>query len=405
MQIYLLYYYMNRDNFFNYYLPPEKIALYPLSDRDKSKLLFFDGNIYDSYFINLPHFLPENSILIRNNSKVLKARIKFKKENGKLIEFFFVNVIHSEQNEALIECLVKGLKKLKTGQIFYNEQKVNNENFKLEIIFLERKSDRGLFKIKWNNNKLTLYDVFDIFGEIPLPPYLHRKTEQIDDIRYQTYYASYPGSVAAPTAGLHFTPKLDSLLQMKNILIKEIVLHVSQGTFQPLNSNDIYQHKMHGEYFSVEKDVIEVLYNASVVVLVGTTTLRTIESIYTLAHYKHKLSNLQNVIIDQWDHLNIIQSLQLKKACEILLEAMEKQHVNIINGTTSLMVTDQYICKTPTYLITNYHQPKSTLLLIVASLIGDSWRKVYEHALNNDYRFLSFGDACLLKNLRNSDSS
>lgn len=388
------------QNKFFYNLPQQKIALYPLPERDKSKLLVYNGSITDTFFEHLPSFLPENSIIIRNNSKVVKARILAHNTSGKVFELFFVRLIETTRDSAIVACLIKKIKKLKIGDELHKQTQWNGKTIQLKINYIERNEDIAFCKFLWNDDNLDFYGVLNVFGTTPLPPYIKRPTEQSDDDRYQTLYAHQPGSVAAPTAGLHFTERVDKMLKKKNIRCEHITLHVGPGTFQPLSSHDILKHKMHAEYFSIHKHVIEALLNASYVTLVGTTTLRTIESAYILAHFPDQFFRLNNVEIEQWSHLKIQKFLTTKQAWQVLLEFMEKHNTDCITGNTSLMITDEYICRTPHYLITNFHQPESTLLLIVASLIGDQWRMVYEHALQNDYRFLSYGDACLFKNLR-----
>lgn len=392
---------------FDYLLPEDKIALFPVENRDQSKLLYFDGiKYYDKKFEDIENILSNDSILIRNKTKVVKARLFLRRENSKIFEVFCLNQIEEdnpENNIVKCECLIKNVKKLKVNEVLFATKQFNDIKISLEAKFLNRKNSNSIVEFKWNNNNLNFDEVLDIFGSTALPPYIKRKLVDSDTERYQTVYASKAGSVAAPTAGLHFTHELDEKLIKKGIKTASLVLHVGIDTFQPLKSENIRKHEMHSEIFEVEKETIEILANSDnkKIIAVGTTSLRTLESLYILGHRILNCNSKNNhFIIEQWEAEKINVKLEPIVAWKNILTWMNNNKVENISGNTSLIITDQHICRSIDYIITNFHQPNSTLLLIIASLLGDDWKKTYQYALNNNYRFLSYGDACLFKNLR-----
>ncbi len=385
-----------------YHLPEERIAIYPAGERSASKLLIFDGNTISSdVFSNISMILPKNSLLLRNSSKVIKARLFLKRQTGAVMEVFCLNFAHTIPGRASAECLIKNVKKLKPGEVLTSEKNHNQQHYSLHAEFSGRKDENSLVEFSWSPDNTDFYSIMDIFGIAPLPPYIKRTAEETDNIRYQTVYADENGSVAAPTAGLHFTPEVENQLRNRNIETEQLILHVGLGTFQPMKSDNLNEHTMHREYFSVHRKTIEKLAGITErnVVCVGTTTLRTLESLYIAAHFPEKIASLNNITIGQWDVLNIKQHYSARRAWEILLSTMDSKNIQTISGNTSLMITPEHWCRTIDYLITNFHQPNSTLLLIVASLIGDAWHDVYRYALDHQFRFLSYGDACLFTNI------
>lgn len=390
---------------FNYILPEEKIALHPINDRSKSKLLFFDKNkINDFLFCDIVSLLPKNTLLIRNNTKVIKARMFLNRYNNKSFEVFCLNKHHSDCEEGIIyECLIKNVKKLKIDEVLASSKIVNNDEIELQAKFIGRFETNSLVHFCWNNDRYNFDDILEIFGQTALPPYIKRDINENDAERYQTVYASKAGSVAAPTAGLHFTNEIEEKLEQNGIKTKNLLLHVGLGTFQPMKTDNLRDHQMHSEVFEVSKDTIEALCSCehNNIVVVGTTSLRTLESLYVLAH---KIINIKQTsshfIVEQWEAEQLEEKLKPYQAWKNIYDWMQKHNHDTISGSTSLIITDQHICKTIDYLITNFHQPKSTLLLIIASILGEKWKDIYEYALENNYRFLSYGDSCLFKNTR-----
>ncbi len=387
---------------FYYYLPEDRIALYPLQERSASKLLVFDGKkISDHVFSELPGLLPTGSLLMRNRSRVIRARLFMKRQTGAVMEVFCISYRQEIHGKAQAECLIRNMKKLKPGETLLAEKSVNGTPFLLRACFNERKGEHAIITFEWSPGLIHFAELLDVFGTAPLPPYIRREADENDTHRYQTIYAEEHGSVAAPTAGLHFTPETEKKLLDKNIITEHIVLHVGLGTFKPMKTDNLHDHVMHSETFSVNRKAIELLAGEDMqVTCVGTTTLRTLESLYIAAHLPEKTENHRNISIGQWDAKLIQNFLPRKDAWKIWLERLDKTSEDSIIGSTSLMITPDYRCRTIDKLITNFHQPESTLLLIVASLLGDKWRDVYNHALENGYRFLSYGDACLFGNLR-----
>jgi S-adenosylmethionine:tRNA ribosyltransferase-isomerase len=388
---------------FFYHLPEDRIALYPLEERSASKLLMLTGNeISDHNFFELPDLLNESSLLIRNRSKVIRARLFLKRRTGTLMEVFCLSFSQEGQGSALAECLIRNVKRIKPGEVLSDEKFLEGNCVTLNARFEGRRGENSIVKFEWSPEQIHFSVMLDLFGLAPLPPYIRREADENDSKRYQTIYAKEHGSVAAPTAGLHFSPELEHRLCEKNISTEHLILHVGLGTFKPMKTDDLHEHVMHSESFSVERKTLERLAtkDESPVVCVGTTTLRTLESLYIAAHLPEKTEYINEISIGQWDAQQIKNHLHRKDAWKILLDRLAATGGNMISGNTSLMITPDYRCRTIDYLITNFHQPDSTLLLIVASLIGEQWKDVYSHALTNGYRFLSYGDACLFGNLR-----
>jgi S-adenosylmethionine:tRNA ribosyltransferase-isomerase len=388
---------------FDYHLPEEKIAIYPLSNRSLSKLLIYDGtSINSDVFFNLETHIPLQSLLIRNHSKVYKARMYFNRQSGAKMEFFCLRWEQTKKGEATANCLIKNSKKLNINETLTCESNFNEQLLILQAQYLSKTNESCMVRFSWTNGDIDFEEILQIFGNAPLPPYIKREVESQDHSRYQTIYAKEIGSVAAPTAGLHFTTQLEDKLKIKNIQFAELVLHVGLGTFQPMKNNNFEQHQMHSEIFSVSKKTLLALYNQNdnPIVAVGTTSLRTLESLYLLAHRIHLQSPQTFSVVNQSEPLLVDKFLHTKSAWENILNHMEKNKLDTLSGSTSLMITPDYHCQSVDMIITNFHQPSSTLLLIVASMIGDNWKRVYDYALANEFRFLSYGDACLLKNMR-----
>ncbi len=397
---------------YTYELPAEKIAQYPLQDRDASKLLIYsEGNISDRFFSEIPEQLKAGSLLIFNNTRVINARLKFQTEGGKEIEIFTLEpAVKEELSAALLSsgsvewlCLVGNLKHWKSGKL-EEKRTVGTKLISLNAELINRKEDAFMIKLSWQPPELTFAEILELFGNVPLPPYMKRETVIDDTLRYQTVYSKVEGSVAAPTAGLHFTEKVLHDLDDKKITRGNVTLHVGAGTFKPVKTESIEEHTMHSESFSVPKGTIEQILEAlgsNEIIAVGTTSMRTIESIYWFG-----VQLLQGrftggeITIDQWEpyHANIEDTIAAFKAVKAF---MESEGFGVLVGRTNIIIVPGYEFRVFTGLITNFHQPSSTLLLLVAAFIGSDWHKVYEYALKNDFRFLSYGDSSLL--FRNSN--
>ena len=390
---------------YTYNLPNERIAAYPLPKRDDSKLLVYkSGKIADDRFYNLPQQLPANSLLVLNNTKVIEARLLFKKQSGGVIQIFCLEPYRQSMETALQQqgscqwlCMIGGASKWKPGQILEKELNVEGRPVKLQAIYREKVDDAFVIQFDWQPADLHFVQVLHVAGAIPLPPYIKRGAEEIDAARYQTIFGKHEGSVAAPTAALHFTDKVFEALGQRDIQKEFITLNVGAGTFKPVKSNAIAGHQMHGEDFTVEKSALQKFIEADTVIAVGTTSLRTLESLYWLGVKLLNGTLQEEWILDQWE----VYSLQggdidYKKSLAALVQWMDERAVTQLHCRTSLLIVPGYEFKIPSALVTNFHQPQSTLLLLVAAFIGEDWKKVYDHALQNDYRFLSYGDSSLL---------
>lgn len=393
-------------NNYNYDLPENKIAKYPKANRDESMLLIKNkDSISQSVFKNITDFLPTNSLMFFNNTKVINARLFFQKETGSIIEIFCLEPIPINYSNALNstkqctwKCLVGNNKKWKSGNLKKNIN-INSQNFELKI---EKKQQLGnAFEIEftWDNENIIFYQILENSGNVPIPPYLNRESESIDNQRYQTIYGEKQGSVAAPTAGLHFTETVFQNLEAKNIKTDNITLHVGAGTFQPVKTTTVAEHKMHTEYFIVSKSNIEnLLAYLGKTIVVGTTTVRTLESLYHIAVqiYFNKNKKDNYFEINQWEaYVEKKENIPTETLLKNMLNWMNENNLEQINCSTSIMIVPGYKFQFTNQLITNFHQPQSTLLLLLAAFIGESWKEVYEYALTNNFRFLSYGDACL----------
>ena len=388
---------------FNYFLPDEKIAKYPLEKRDTSKLIVCKNyEITDDIFLNIGSYIPQNSLLFRNNTRVIHARLIFYKQTGAKIEIFCLSpaepseyqLSFSQTRSCTWSCMVGNLKKWKDEKLLL-KVKVDTDIVSLQAEKIGTELDKIQVKFSWDH-EISFGKLLDHIGYIPIPPYLNRESEQIDNERYQTIYSHFDGSVAAPTAGLHFTPSVFEKLTKKNIIPLDITLHVGAGTFQPVKAVNAMEHRMHKEAFSINKSIIKNLAeNHNPVVATGTTTLRTLESLYWLAVKSISTNKIQNKL-EQWENEQLPHEISYQKAFSDLYELMNKEETENLLAETGIMIVPGYKFKVVDGLITNFHQPQSTLLLLVAAFIGDAWKSIYEHAIKNQYRFLSYGDSSIL---------
>ena len=403
---------------YEYPLPDSRIALYPIAERDRCKLLVWRAGegIEDCVFHNLPALLPDNSVLVYNNTRVINARIRFHKgesDEGALIEIFCLEpAIPADyaQNFASTRscswtCLVGNSKKWKAGQILKRHLETDGGTVLLTARRTESTSPTTI-EFEWNNSTLTFSDIIAAAGEIPIPPYLNRQSEKSDNSDYQTVFSRIEGSVAAPTAGLHFTPELLGEIDRGGIDRREVTLHVGAGTFQPVKSEDIGHHPMHAEFIAVDRHLIEELAewvrpgdSRRYVIAVGTTSVRTLESLYHIGSLMS--AGLWDGEVPQWwPYDKVHPQIDAYESLKVILDNMDG---DMLVADTRLMIAPGYRYRIVDGIVTNFHQPKSTLLLLVSAFIaqttgrGEEWRTIYDHALADDeYRFLSYGDACLL---------
>ena len=390
---------------FNYPLPDERIAKYPLAERDQSKLLVYNnGDISEDVFRNLAAHLDSDSVIVTNNTKVIRARMEFFKDSGARVEVFCLephepaeySTMFSQTGSCVWLCYVGNSKKWKSGPL--TKQIGNGEkSTTLSITRVGTDRDAQLIRFEWDNTNVAFGEIVDWAGQIPIPPYLNRKSEAIDDVRYQTIYSAEKGSVAAPTAGLHFTQAVFDSLKAKGIEHLNVTLHVGAGTFKPVQTETIGEHPMHIEHFVLSDEILKPLCdNKKKVVAVGTTTVRTLESMYWLG-VKAKLGLENPLDLGQWEAYSLPDTVSVADAFAALLNMLHQSGHQEITASTCIMIAPGYQYKVVNHLITNFHQPQSTLLLLVSALIGDNWHRVYDYALAHDFRFLSYGDSCLLK--------
>lgn len=385
---------------FNYDLPEDRIAKYPLANRNESKLLRYQsGEIIEDQFFNLDQHLPKDSLLVFNDTKVLAARLYFQKKTGANIEIFCLEPHESTAEQALSasktctwQCLVGNLKRFKKEDIL----ELEIAGTILRARWIEKRSNDVLMEFDWDN-EIDFSSILMEAGEVPLPPYLNRETEEDDTKTYQTVYAKTEGAVAAPTAGLHFTPtQLDSLKQEGHQL-SYLTLYVGAGTFRPVKAEKLVDHEMHSERIVISKASIkDLITHSHSIITVGTTSLRSLESLHWLAVKMMTKKNTSLRFIDQTDSYKLPQDISFKEACEFILELLESEKEDKIDFHSGLFIMPGYNYKSIRGIITNFHQPKSTLLSLVSAWIGEDWRKVYDYAMKNDFRFLSYGDSSLL---------
>lgn len=394
-------------NDFNYNLPDERIAKFPLAERSSSKLLIYeDGNIAESNFRNVADYLPAGAMLIFNNTRVVRARIVMHKASGARIEVFCLEPHNPADYERAFaikgesewSCIVGNLKKWKEGEVGIDFE-YNGEEHRLRAEIVERGTREHIIRFRWSA-EITFGQLLETLGRIPIPPYLNRDSEELDNTRYQTVYARFEGSVAAPTAGLHFTPELIATMRDKGFSFEEVTLHVGAGTFLPVKDDDAAQHAMHTEHFIIRRATLEnILLNAGNIVAVGTTSVRTLESLTALAWRIRECGTPnEERVVGQWELYDIPAAFGCKEVAETLIGYMRDNGLEQIKAATQIMITPLgYHFRIVNYIITNFHQPKSTLLLLVSAYVGDNWKRIYDYALANDFRFLSYGDSSLLK--------
>ncbi|MDA3780135.1 MAG: S-adenosylmethionine:tRNA ribosyltransferase-isomerase [Bacteroidales bacterium] len=392
---------------YNYNLPDNRIAKYPTNNRDQSKLLIYKkSNISDDSFTNILSYLPQKSTLVFNNTKVIQARLLFEKITGAKIEIFCLEPItpsdyalaFQEKRKNIWKCIVGNSKKWKSGKLVKSIT-INNQNIEISAKRIEKYDESQLIEFSWNDNNISFGELLDAIGKTPIPPYLNRESEDIDTKRYQTVYSKHKGSVAAPTAGLHFTDKIINNLRNNDINIEEITLHVGAGTFKPVKSETIDQHEMHTEHFIITKNTIKSLIkNIDNIISVGTTAVRTLESMHWIGVKIITNKNLatNEISISQWESYQLNQEIGVKEALNAIIDYLEKNEFERLITSTQIMIYPGYKFKVISGMITNFHQPKSTLLLLIAAFIGEDWKKVYKHAMDNDFRFLSYGDSSIL---------
>lgn len=391
---------------YTYELPEERIAKYPLPERDASKLLVFrNHNIEESIFRNVGSFLPEGAMLVFNNTKVIRARLAMHKSTGANIEVFCLEpTLPSDVQQAFAvtdvtewKCIVGNSKKWKEGQITHSLT-INGKEVVLCAERLSSADNTSIVRFTWNDNSYTFAEIIEHAGVTPIPPYLNRETEDIDNTRYQTVYSEHKGSVAAPTAGLHFTNSILDEIKANGHELVNLTLHVGAGTFKPIQTANVKDHVMHSEHIVVTKEsVLSILNNAKAgkkLIAVGTTSVRTLESLYWLG-----VKHLQKQSIDtlaQWDAYNLPQNISLVNSFSALLEYLNEYDLEEIHSATQIMIVPGYNMRVVDGLITNFHQPHSTLLLLIAAVVGEDWHRIYDYALSHDFRFLSYGDSSLL---------
>ena len=391
---------------YTYDLPEGKIARYPLPHRDQAKLLVYEkGEIQTSFFYDLDHFLRKDDMFVVNNTKVIRARLFFRKPTGAKIEIFCLEPVapydyeqvFSSREPVVWECLIGHAKKWKSGPLAMD---IPAGETKIRLV-AERtgtKEDVSRVRFSWSDPSFSFGDLLEAAGAVPIPPYLKREATPADTKEYQTVYALRNGSVAAPTAGLHFTPEMMKKIR-KTHPVLELTLHVGAGTFRPIQTGSIEAHSMHTEHYIVSRSFLKQFStHRGRVLAVGTTSVRTLESLYWLAvkiaKYKHP--ETLSLFTDQWDPYTLHTELSAGGAINILLKYMDKKHLELLQGSTRLMIVPGYRFRFLDGLITNFHLPKSTLLLLIAAFTGDDWKNIYRYALDHDFRFLSYGDASLL---------
>jgi S-adenosylmethionine:tRNA ribosyltransferase-isomerase len=395
---------------FNYPLPDERIAKFPLPVRDQSKLLLYrHGEVTEDIFTSLPDYLPANSLIIFNNTKVIQARLHFHKETGALIEVFCLEPIQpndyalnfQQTEHAAWLCMIGNLKKWKEGAL-KREITVKGKPLTLTA---ERGACHGTshwVDFRWNNPEITFADILEVFGELPIPPYLNRETQESDKETYQTVYSKIKGSVAAPTAGLHFTPRVLDALREKGVALEELTLHVGAGTFKPVKSEEIEGHEMHTEYISVNRSTLEKLVaHEGKAIAVGTTSVRTLESLYhigvTLLHNPNATE--EDLHVKQWQPYETSLETAATPAVDALqaiIAYLDRHHMETLHSSTQIIIAPGYEYRIVKAMVTNFHQSQSTLLLLVSAFLHGDWRKIYDYALAHDFRFLSYGDSSLL---------
>jgi S-adenosylmethionine:tRNA ribosyltransferase-isomerase len=393
---------------YTYELPAHRVAQRPVFPRDSSKLLVFKNErITEAKFYELTDFIEKDSLLVVNTTRVIHARLIFKNEFGGIVEIFCLEPVSVSLNEIFLqnekgiwECLIGKPEKWREDYLVKNII-INNHHIELKAKKLKKREEIFEIEFSWQTPELSFAEIIEAAGEIPLPPYLKRKPEKTDEENYQTIYANEAGSVAAPTAGLHFSSKVFQKLKEKNIETLSLTLHVGAGTFKPVKAEKMNDHLMHSERFFISKNALTTLYNfllnKKIIVATGTTTLRTLESLYRIGIKPEKYFFQNRFRFSQWEaYEQEEKKLAALDSIERLIEFCEKNNLETVDGETSLLIAPGFQFQIVNALITNFHQPNSTLLLLVAAFAGNEWRKIYDFALENDFRFLSYGDSSIL---------
>ena len=412
---------------YNYELPDERIAKFPIAQRDHSKLLVYNhGEVSDDVFFHLPEYFPQGALMIFNNTKVIQARLHFRKETGALIEVFLMEPAEPTDYELMFQttghcswlCMIGNLKKWKEGAL---KRDFEIKGHKLTLSVTTRRGDslsaegQGIITkgggtnywvdFDWDNTNVSFAEILETVGELPIPPYLNRQTEESDKTTYQTVYSKIKGSVAAPTAGLHFTDAVLEDLDRHGIDCEEVTLHVGAGTFKPVKSLEIEGHKMHTEFIVVHRRSLEKLIKHHCkVIAVGTTSVRTIESLYYMGVHlvKHPDANEEDLHVNQWDPYefsedgNLVDGITPEQAIQAIIDYLDRNGLEALHTSTQIIIAPGYTYKFVKMLVTNFHQPQSTLLLLVSAFLHSDWKKVYDYALAHNFRFLSYGDSSLL---------
>ena len=408
---------------YNYDLPDSRIAKFPVSPRDTSKLLVYrHGEISDDIFYNLPKYLPQKSLMVFNNTKVIQARMHFRKETGALIEVFLMEPAAPTDYELMFQtrgecswlCMVGNLKKWKEGSLLRTFDVAGSTiNFKAtmrrDIIDTKSGGTNYWVDFAWDNPQVSFAEILDAVGELPIPPYLNRETQDSDKTTYQTVYSKIKGSVAAPTAGLHFTDKVLAAIDAAGVRREELTLHVGAGTFKPVKSEEIDGHTMHTEYVCVRRDTLQTLLDYDCcAIAVGTTSVRTLESLYYMGVKLEANPDAaeEDLHVCQWEPYekadgtpvdgNLIDGITPQKAISNIIAWLDKNNLKTLHSSTQIIIAPGYEYKIVKVLVTNFHQPQSTLLLLVSAFLKGDWRNVYDYALSHDFRFLSYGDSSIL---------
>lgn len=393
---------------YNYPLPDERIAKHPLAEREQCKVLMHKGSnrIEEHKFFEVPKLLPSNAMLIYNNTRVINARLRFRKATGSQIEIFCLEPVAPHDYQLIFQtttqctwlCLVGNSKRWKSGDLV-QQVIVDEKSITVTATRGERRGNAFEITFAWDGNDVTFASLLEAMGEIPIPPYLNRGTEQSDLTDYQTVYSHIDGSVAAPTAGLHFTDEVLAECDQLGIERRELTLHVGAGTFQPVKSENIGDHDMHTEFISVPRDLLaELATTTRPVIAVGTTSVRTLESLYYIGQILDANPNAteEELRVTQWMPYTTPCAITAQKALQNIVDYLDRHRASDYLGSTQLMIAPGFTYRIVKGMITNFHQPQSTLLLLVAAFVGNNnWRPIYDYALDHDFRFLSYGDACL----------
>ena len=390
---------------FNYILPDEKIAKYPLPKRDSSKLLIYrDEKVSESSFSLLPGELPEDSLMIFNDTKVVPARLHFQRASGAHIEIFCLEPVLPEEYVSIFattdrcrwKCIVGNVKRWKNDTLSLynplNDREISEMGLKADLV--ERVGEKSIVEFSWDNGA-SFSSVLEVCGSVPIPPYLNRETEEVDLERYQTLYARFRGSVAAPTAGLHFTDNVLEAIKARNISTETVCLHVGAGTFLPVKSSLVSEHTMHRDPFVVTLSLLEkLLESKGKVIAVGTTSVRTLESLYYIG-----VSCIEKGIpsdVNQWDPYSRDYSYSMEESLSAVIKYLKDNNKEELSLGTRIIIVPGFRFRVVDVLVTNFHQPQSTLLLLISAFVGGDWKKIYDYALGHDFRFLSYGDSSVL---------